>query len=109
MKILIADDDAVSRLMLERTLRKWGYDLVVASNGEQAWEEMQKEDAPKLAILDWVMPGLDGTQICQKARECAVTKSTYIILLTAMDDVVEGLEAGADDYITKPFDLAEFR
>ena len=112
MEILIADDDPVSRLMLDRTLVKWGYDPIVACDGVQAWDELQKENAPRLAILDWVMPGLDGTQVCQKVRESHVTKSTYIILLTAngrKDDVVTGLEAGADDYITKPFDLAEFR
>jgi CheY-like chemotaxis protein len=98
--------------MLEATLKNWGYDVIVTSNGREAWESLQQEDPPNLAILDWMMPGLDGVQVCRKVREAPPRKRIYIILLTAKgekDDIVAGLEAGADDYVAKPFDRAELR
>lgn len=110
MKILVAEDDAVSRRLLEAILQSWEFETVSVSNGGDAWELMQNENAPKLAILDWMMPGMNGTEICQKARENAKLSSIYIILLTARysnEDIVNGLKAGADDYVVKPFNREE--
>jgi len=112
MGILIAEDDAVSRRMLEATLKKWGYDVVVTEDGDKAWEVLQREDAPRLAILDWVMPGLHGPQICRAVRSLGDQRYVYLLLLTAKsekEDLVKGLEAGADDFLTKPFDAEELR
>jgi CheY-like chemotaxis protein len=111
-KVLIADDDAISARVLEGTLRQWGHDVIVTRDGQAAWEALQAEDAPKLAILDWMMPGLEGPEVCRRTRALARVVPTYLILLTAKgrsDDVVAGLESGADDYVTKPFDRAELR
>ncbi len=112
MNILVADDDAVSRRLLEATLKKWGYDVVVADDGDKAWEVLQREDAPQLAILDWVMPGLDGPQICREVRSLGEQRYVYLLLLTAKsekEDLVKGMDAGADDFLTKPFDAQELR
>jgi two-component system cell cycle response regulator len=114
MRILIADDSIVSRHLLDATLRKWGYEVVVACDGVEAWNCLQAEDAPKLAILDWVMPGLTGPEVCSRVREKAHDKDgyTYILLLTSKslrEDLIEGMESGADDYITKPFDQHELK
>jgi sigma-B regulation protein RsbU (phosphoserine phosphatase) len=112
MRILIAEDDAVSRRVLEATLTKFGYDVVVAADGAQAWAQLQIKDAPRLAILDWMMPELDGVEICRRLREIPTATPPYLILLTAKsskEDVVTGLDAGANDYLTKPFDRAELR
>src|ERR1700691_1265078 len=114
MRILIADDSIVSRHLLDATLRKWGYEVVVACDGLEAWNYLQAEEAPKLAILDWVMPGLTGPEVCRRVREHAQDKEsyTYILLLTSKslkEDLIEGMEAGADDYVTKPFDQHELK
>ncbi len=112
MKILIADDSIVSRHLLEATLRKWGYDVVVACDGVEALDALQREDTPSLAILDWMMPGLTGPEVCSKIRQRAREPYTYILLLTSKsqkEDLIEGMEAGADDYITKPFDQHELQ
>jgi len=112
VKILIAEDDAISRRLLDTILRKWGYDVVIAYNGGQAWEELQKEDAPRLAILDWMMPEMDGVEVCSKVRERTDAPYVYILLLSAKsqrEDLVKGMESGADDYITKPFDANELK
>ena len=112
MRILIAEDDAVSRHMLARTLGSWGHDVTITNNGIEAWQTLREPEAPKLAILDWMMPELDGIEVCRRLRSTSSTASVYVILLTAMtsrDNVVEGLEAGADDYLTKPFDRSELR
>jgi diguanylate cyclase (GGDEF)-like protein len=112
VKILTADDDPVFRRLLEATLTKWGYDVRAVEDGNQAWEAMQADDAPHLAILDWVMPGLDGLEICRKLRKRIVEEYVYVILLTSQDSteqLTEGLEAGADDYIVKPLDLQELK
>jgi len=109
---LIAEDDAVSRCLLEATLTKWGYEVIVTTDGLQALEVLSRPDAPALAILDWMMPGLDGSQVCLKARALAGERFLYMILLTAKgrkEDIVEGLTAGADDYVVKPFDRAELK
>ena len=112
MKTLIAEDDPTSRRTLEAFLVKWGYEVVAAPGGEEAWGILQGHDAPRLAILDWMMPGRDGLDICRSVRQRKGRPYIYIILLTARgqkDDIVEGLEAGADDYVTKPFDPHELR
>jgi phosphoserine phosphatase RsbU/P len=112
MKILIAEDDTASRMILKAMLTKWEYEVVETSNGEEAWGALQKEDAPRLAILDWVMPGMSGEKICRKLRETKPLTPTYVILLTSKrekEDVVAGLEAGANDYIRKPFDRGELQ
>jgi two-component system cell cycle response regulator len=112
VKILIAEDDAISRRLLDTILRKWGYEVVVAYDGGQAWEELQKEDAPRLAILDWMMPEMDGVEVCGKVRERTGSPYVYILLLSAKsqrEDLVKGMESGADDYITKPFDANELK
>ncbi|MBW2737700.1 MAG: response regulator [Deltaproteobacteria bacterium] len=110
MKILIAEDDITSRVLLKHMLTKWGYEVVVTKDGNEAWEALRAENAPRLAILDWMMPGLDGVEVCRKVRQLDVSNPTYIILLTSLNrkkDIVAGLEAGADDYIGKPYEADE--
>ncbi|MCP3902512.1 MAG: response regulator transcription factor [Planctomycetes bacterium] len=112
MKVLIAEDDAVSRRVLEATLRKWDYDVIVTEDGDEAWRVLDEGCDAKLLVLDWMMPGLDGTEICRRLRERDDGGSFYVLLLTARmqkDDIVLGLQAGADDYITKPFHAEELR
>jgi diguanylate cyclase (GGDEF)-like protein len=112
MKILVADDDPVFLRELEALLVKWHYEVVAAADGLEAWQALGDEGAPRLAILDWMMPGKDGLEICREMRQTPQEPYTYILLLTARGekrDVVAGLEAGADDYLTKPFDAAELR
>jgi len=112
MKILIAEDDAITLKMLERKLGSWGYEIVSFTDGKAAWEKLQQDDALNLLLLDWMMPGMDGIEICRKLKRQPKDTPTYIILLTARDqedDIVAGLDAGADDYITKPFGNNELR
>ena len=110
MKILIAEDDAVVLHVLHRLLEK-DYEVVLARNGDQAWAALAAGDGPRLAVLDWQMPGMQGTEICRRARE--LREATYLLLLTGTkktsDDVVTGFASGADDYVTKPFNAAELR
>jgi len=111
MKILIAEDDPVSRCFLEVALSKWDYEVISTCDGNEAWEVFQRE-SPPIAILDWMMPGLDGAELCRRIRSLETPFAPYLILLTAKsekEDVVAGLEAGADDYITKPFSRQELR
>jgi sigma-B regulation protein RsbU (phosphoserine phosphatase) len=112
MRILIAEDDRISRRLLERKLSSWGYEVVSCSNGAEAWQALHHDDAPSLAILNWMMPGMDGVEVCREIRKQKHPGYTYIILLTARDrkkDIVEGIEAGADDYVTKPFNPHELK
>lgn len=112
MKILIAEDDMVSRRVLAATLEKFGHEVVVAADGAEAWAMLQSADAPRLAILDWMMPEIDGVELCRRVRALSTAAPPYLILLTAKsgkEDVVAGLDAGANDYLTKPFDRAELR
>jgi diguanylate cyclase (GGDEF)-like protein len=112
MRVLIAEDDPISRRMLEAFLVKWGYEVVVATQGEEAWRVLQGNDPPKLAVLDWMMPGKDGIELCRGVRQRKGQAYIYILLLTARghkEDILEGLEAGADDYVTKPFDPYELQ
>jgi DNA-binding response OmpR family regulator len=110
MRVLIAEDDLIPRRMLRGALTGWGYEVVEATDGTHAWQLLQEPDAPKLAVLDWMMPGLDGPEVCRRLRERPAAEPTYVLLLTARGakaDVVAGLRAGANDYVTKPFDRAE--
>ncbi|MDB5310901.1 MAG: copR [Gemmataceae bacterium] len=111
-RVLIAEDDTVSRTVLERTLRGWGHDVIVTRDGAEAWATLLTENAPRLAILDWMMPGLEGPEVCRRVRALALPVPTYLLLLTAKgqtEDIVTGLDSGADDYVTKPFDRQELR
>jgi diguanylate cyclase (GGDEF)-like protein len=111
-KVLIADDSIVSRHLLEATLKKWGYEVAVACDGAEAWAILQQDNAPSLAILDWVMPVLTGPEVCMKLRQRGGEKYTYTLLLTSKnqkEDLIEGMAAGADDYLTKPFDRQELQ
>jgi len=112
VKVLIVEDDPVSRRLLEAFLRKWGYDVLVTCNGNEAWEVLQKPEAPSLVISDWMMPDMDGLELCAKIREMAKSNYIYFIILTAngrKENVIKGLEAGADDYVVKPFDHKELK
>ncbi len=109
MKILIAEDDAVSRRLLQAVLEAWGYQVVLTNDGTEAWAELSSDDPPAMAILDWVMPGLEGVEVCRRLR-AREGRYVYTILLTGRDrkqDIVEGMTAGADDYLTKPYDSHE--
>jgi two-component system cell cycle response regulator len=111
-RVLAAEDNPVFQSMLRSMLTKWGYDPVIARDGAEAWRALDAEDAPRLAILDWMMPGMDGVEICRRVRAAGREPYIYILLLTARTesrDLVEGMEAGADDYLTKPFIAHELR
>jgi len=112
VRILLADDDEVSRHILKATLSRWGFDVVTAVDGEQAWQILEGADTPRLAILDWMMPGMDGVDVCRKVREQLTGPYIYMLLLTSKrekEDIVSGMAAGADDYVSKPFDPQELR
>jgi len=112
MRILIAEDDLTSRTMLAAMLRKSGHDVVETANGSEAWDALQEPDAPRLAILDWMMPEMDGLEVVRRVRAIQSSQPPYVIMLTAKDeraDIVAGLDAGADDYLAKPFDVGELR
>jgi len=112
MRILIAEDDPVSRRVLTANLINWGHEVVTAVNGLEAWQASQEENAPRLAILDWMMPEMEGPEVCRRMRELPATIPPYIILLTARQgakELVEGMQAGADDYLTKPYYRDELR
>jgi len=112
MRILIAEDDAVSRRVLQTLLGKWGHEVICTCDGAAAWEAIQRDDAPALLMLDWMMPGIDGIELVRRTRLELCTRPFYIILLTAKgskENIVEGFEAGVDDFITKPFHSEELR
>jgi DNA-binding response OmpR family regulator len=109
-RILIAEDDRISRLVLQRLVGRYTNDLVVAESGSEAWEILSSARPPAIALLDWMMPGMSGVEICRRVRETPGLEKLYIILVTAnstRDAVVEGLTAGADDFVVKPFDSDE--
>jgi DNA-binding response OmpR family regulator len=112
MQVLVAEDDELSRTLLVRILSEQ-YDVVAAADGRAAWESLGREDGPQLAVLDWQMPGMDGPEICRRLRASAETRPIYVLLLTATrkttEDLVSGLQAGADDYLTKPCHPDELR
>src|SRR5262245_55163291 len=112
MKVLIAEDDVVSRRLLEAMLMRWGYEVAVTHNGLDAWEMLRGPTPPPMAILDWMMPGMDGVEVCRKVRQRGQEPYIYLLLLTTKgrkENIVEGLDAGADDYLTKPFDPHELQ
>lgn len=114
MKVLIAEDAPTGNLILKSMVFRWGFDTVTVFDGDEAWKRLQEEDAPQIAILDWVMPGMDGLEVCRRIREMENGKDryTYVIMLTGRgdtDDIVTGINAGADDYIVKPFNKEELR
>lgn len=110
--VLVAEDDVSSRDLLTACLVKWGHDVVACEDGGRAWAVLQQPDAPRLVVLDWMMPEVDGPELCRRIRTLDRGSLMYVILLTSRDspdDIVAGLEAGADDYIVKPFDRKELR
>jgi two-component system, cell cycle response regulator len=112
MRVLIADDSPMSRALLRSALTRWGYDVIEAADGDEAWRILSGPTAPHLAILDWVMPGLTGPDVCARVRETLREPYTYLILLTSKtskEETVEGMEAGADDYVVKPFHEHELK
>ncbi len=112
VRILIAEDEATNRLLLERTLQQWGHEVMVTEDGQQACDILKEDDPPKLAILDWMMPEMDGVEVCRWARRIPGLRQLYVIMLTTLDsedDIVKGLEAGAGDYVTKPFRRRELQ
>ncbi len=112
MKILIAEDEFTTRMMVQVCLENWGYTVDSVTNGEEAWAKLNRSDAPQIAILDWEMPELDGVEVCRRVKEMGLEVPTYVILLTGRDtntDIVRGFDAGADDYMTKPFNDNELQ
>ena len=112
MKVLIAEDDVRTRRLLEILLSKWGYETEVTDDGKEAWHALQVTDPPQMAIFDWMMPEMNGVELCRKIRESITPSLIYIILLTVKDrkeDIVSGLDAGANDYVIKPFEQEELR
>ncbi|MFZ0213701.1 MAG: diguanylate cyclase [Candidatus Acidiferrales bacterium] len=112
MKVIVAEDEPISRRLLEESLRKWGYQVISVTNGADAWALFGKNESPRLAILDWLMPEMEGVEVCRRVRERSGRPYTYLILLTARNEkqnLLEGLKAGADDYLSKPFDSEELR
>ena len=114
LRVLVADDEPISRLLLSRALGRWGYQVEVATDGAQAWEILQQPGAPSLAVMAWILPGVDGPAICRRlrARDACSQGYTYVLLLTSRaesQDVVDGLESGADDYLVKPVELPQLR
>lgn len=111
-RILIADDDPIARRFLENALRKAGYDVVVVCTGDEAWSVLGGPNVPAVAVLDWMMPGLTGVEVCEKVRAANLPVPPYLIVLTSRgdtDDIVRALGAGADDHVTKPFEINELR
>lgn len=111
IKVLIADDDPPTRILLRAAISQWGYEVTEAKDGEEAWDILQKQDAPRLLILDWLMPKLDGISLCSRIKETH-NRQPYIILLTQVTgttNIVKGLEAGADEFLSKPFNMVELR
>ena len=112
MKALIAEDDNISRLMLSKLLTRWSFEVTAVEDGEQAWAYLQHVESPSIVLLDWMMPGMDGLEVCKRLRAIETESSSYVILLTSRDaksDIVQGLEAGADDYLPKPYDSEELQ
>lgn len=112
LRVLVADDDPVTLRILQGAVEKWGYEVIVAKDGTEAWQALNEPGAPQIAVLDWMMPGMDGLTICRRIRALPRGRVMYLILVTARTDrldVVLGLEAGANDYVTKPFHHSELR
>ena len=111
-RVLVAEDDPITRMMLSATLSSWGVEAIQVGDGDEALKVMFSDDPPRLALLDWIMPGKDGPQVCKELRTASPEPYIYTILLTSMDrkeDIVAGLDSGADDYVIKPYDPNELR
>jgi len=111
-RILVAEDNPVFREMLRKMLVEWGYEVIAVSNGQEAWDLLRQENGPRLALLDWMMPGMEGAEVCRQVRARIRDRYVYIMLLSAraeLEDVVDGMDSGADDYIMKPFEVDELR
>ncbi len=111
LKVLIADDNAPTRMMLRAAIKQWGYEAVEAADGEQAWNILQEASGPRLLVLDWLMPKLNGVELSERIRK-ELSYHPYIILLTQMsgtENIIKGLDAGADEFLSKPFNMAELR
>src|SRR5690349_3473219 len=112
MRVLVADDDRVASLMLSQTLRRWNFEVSVVADGAAAWRHLHSSREPTLAILDWMMPEVDGAEVCRRVRRDMPLANMYLVLLTSLEGrshIIAGLEAGADDYLVKPFDPDELR
>ena len=112
MKVLVAEDDKITRRLLEVLLAKWGYETTSVGDGGKAWDVLQQKNSFRLVVLDWMMPEMDGAEVCRKVRNNGHVDYKYILLLTAKsqkEDIIEGIRAGADDYLIKPFDRSELR
>jgi two-component system cell cycle response regulator len=111
-QILVADDSPLFRDMLQKMLVDWGYHVIVVTDGQQAWDLLRQENGPRLALLDWMMPGMEGAEVCRRVRTSIKDRYIYMMLLSVradLEDVVNGMESGADDYIVKPFRVDELR
>ena len=111
-RILVADDDPVYQDLLKSLLEEWGYHVLVVGDGETAWDILQREGAPKLVILDWMMPGVDGFEVCRRLRADSELQDVYVLLLIASrmeDEIIKVLVAGADDFLLKPFQPLELK
>lgn len=112
MRIMVAEDNPETQILLKSNLEKWGYDVTVAGDGESAWNKLQAQNAPPLVLMDWMMPGMDGLEVCRRVRGKLQDKVFYIILLTAksdQEDIIAGLQSGADDFLSKPFNMRELQ
>jgi len=112
MRVLIAEDDKVTRMRLEKVLSQWGFEVEAFPNGEAAWQRLCEPDPPRLCIIDWLMPEMEGIELCRRVREKFPDEYFYLLILSArqgVDNLIEGLNAGADDYVTKPFAGRELR
>ncbi len=112
MRILIAEDEKVTRMRLEKTLSGWGFEVETVADGQAAWDRLCSDDPPRLCIIDWLMPAMEGPELCRRVREKFPEEYFYLIILSAqqgVDNLIEGLSAGADDYVTKPFIGRELR
>ena len=112
MRILLAEDEPMDRELLVAYLVTWGHEVIPCTDGNEAWERLQQPSSPRLALLDWMMPGMDGVELCRRIRRSGNQTRTHVILVTGKnrrEDIVAGLAAGADDYVVKPFDQEELR
>ena len=112
MQVLVADDDPVYRTLLDELFGEWGFDVVLASDGQEAWEILQGADPPKLLVLDWMMPRMDGFEVCKRIRSETRSKNTYVLMMTGSRkkaEIMKVVVAGADDYLIKPFDPVDLK
>jgi len=112
MRVLVADDDPVFSALMQRLLAGWRFDVVLAADGAEAWEILRRDDAPRLVLLDWMMPGMDGYEVCKMMCNQKGRKNVYIMIVTGnrkKDDIMNVVLAGADDYLIKPFDPVDLK